>query len=352
MEAGEANREKIWYNALTTTTNSSYKTLEQSYQKNNSWQKAAQKNGAITEKDALKKWDQLQQLGISVILAKENNFPAHLREIPYPPHGLYVKGNSKDLMDAQKTIAIVGTRKATEHGKSIAQEISRDLAAHGLVIVSGLAAGIDTAAHEAALSAGGKTVAIVGHGLDIVYPATNKSLAKKIAQNGAIVSEYPLGTVPLPYRFLERNRIVSGLSRAIVVIEAPEKSGARATARFALEQNREIFVVPGAVNNPNYKGSHKLIREGATLVENAADILEILGIEEAGVAQKENYGAVAAKNEEERAILEELKKAGEPLSLDKIQELSKLSIQVVGRVVTFLIIKHAVKETERGIILL
>ena len=197
-------------------------------------------------------------------------------------------------------IAIVGTRRATPDGKSTARRFAAELARAGIVIVSGLAFGVDAAAHEGCLDAEGKTVAVLACGLANIYPRNNEPLAKKIlAQGGAIISEYPPDMPAYPSRFLERNRIVSGLSKGTLVIEAPERSGSLATARFALEQNRDVFVVPGPIAHPNFKGSHALIRQGAELVTTPEDILESYGI-----AREKSIGAEFAGTPEEKAILE------------------------------------------------
>ncbi len=174
----------------------------------------------------------------------------------------------------------MGTRKATSQGRFIAKEIAKKLSEMGMVIVSGLAMGIDTAAHEGALAGAGRTIAVLACGLDNIYPRQNENLAKKIiGTGGAVISEYPVGTEAFKNQFLERNRIVSGLCIATIVVEAPRESGALVTARLAAEQGREVFVFPGPTNHPNYHGSHKLIRDGARLVSSIDDILEDLNSE-------------------------------------------------------------------------
>jgi DNA processing protein len=231
----------------------------------------------------------------------------------------------------------------------MAQTFARAFAKEEVVVISGLALGIDTAAHQGALDVpNGKTIAVLGQGLDRIYPTTNRSLAEKIIQrNGTLISEYPAGTPSLPYRFLERNRIISGLSQAVLVIEAPLGSGSLATARFALEQNREVLVIPGPATHPNYAGSHALIRQGAQLVTNPEEVFESLGwnIERKDVARKEQQKIFS---KDEQHILEILEGSTNPVSLDKIIELSKLSTQIVSRTITFLSIKNAIKETEAG----
>lgn len=216
-------------------------------------------------------------MSVKNIKKEESEYPKLLGEINKPPSPLFYKGRLPE--SDELCIGIVGTRKAGDYGRKAAKEISFNLSKKGITVVSGLALGIDEAAHIGALEAGARTLAVLGHGLDMIYPKENKALAKRIVESsGALLSEYRTGEKPKPERFLERNRIISGLSKAVVIIEAPSRSGALNTARHALEQNREIFVVPGRAENKNFKGSHKLIREGAGLVINAEEILDDLGI--------------------------------------------------------------------------
>jgi DNA processing protein len=256
--------------------------------------------------------------------------------------GVYLRGT---LPPAQG-VAIVGTRKATEEGKETAAEFACRLAEAGLGVISGLALGIDAAAHRGALRAKKPTWAVLATGPDKIYPGLHAELGQKILEaGGGILSEYPPGSPPLPYRFLERNRIVSGLCRGTLVIEAPENSGALATARFALDQNRDLFVLPGPAKHPNFRGSHSLIRKGAELVTRPEDILESLGI--SAVSREENPAA----SPEENAVLRTLGRAGRPLDIDKIIELTNLQTRAVNQVLSFLIIKGAVKETGEGYVL-
>ncbi|MDP2650618.1 MAG: DNA-processing protein DprA, partial [bacterium] len=212
-----------------------------------------------------------------VIDIKEEDYPFLLKEIPNPPKQIYVRGVVPDLR--LPAVAIVGTRKATTAGIGIAEGVAADLASRGITIISGLAMGIDTAAHRGALGVRGRTVAVLGNGISEIYPAQNERLAEEILETGgAIISEYPPGEPSFRGNFIHRNRIISGLSVAVVIIEAPLRSGALSTAGFAAEQGRNVFVVPGPVTHPNYVGSHALIRDGATLATGAADILEDLGL--------------------------------------------------------------------------
>jgi DNA processing protein len=204
------------------------------------------------------------------------DYPPLLREIPDPPPLLFVHGSPTCLRSHQ--LAMVGSRNPTPGGRETAAEFAAHLAGVGLTITSGLALGIDTASHGGALAAGGLTVAVMGTGLDRVYPARNRALAHDIAAgNGALVSEFPTGTIPRPENFPRRNRIISGLSLGTLVVEAAPRSGSLTTARHALEQGREVFAIPGSIHNPLARGCHALIRQGAKLVETAADVLEELG---------------------------------------------------------------------------
>jgi DNA processing protein len=203
-------------------------------------------------------------------------FPAPLAHILNPPETLWVVGDAATCDGPM--VAIVGARAASADGKAVAWTLAGDLARAGLVVVSGLARGIDRAAHDGALDAGGKTVAVLGTGVDVVYPAEHAALAARIASHGALVSELPPGTPPRPAHFPLRNRIIAGLARAVVVVEAGEKSGALITAREALDQGRDVMAVPGRVPGGRYQGSHALIKDGAKLVESAVDILQELGV--------------------------------------------------------------------------
>ncbi len=269
-------------------------------------------------------------------------FTPRLRQIPDAPSKIFVIGDV--FTNDEPAVAIVGTRKASAHGLKTAREIAVELANNGIIIVSGLAMGIDTAAHEGALSAGGKTVAVLGNGLDKIYPAQNQHLAKEILnKGGGIVSEYEAGIPSFKQNFIQRNRIISGLSLAVIVVEAPERSGALATAGFAARQGREVFVVPGGFNNYNYVGSHGLLRDGARLTASVMDILEDLGLEKLNKEYKR--GNV---NEVESLILKVVTDAGSPLEVDKIIQLTKLDAQKVNQNLASLLIKGLLEEAGGG----
>ncbi|MHB1856480.1 MAG: DNA-processing protein DprA [Acidobacteriaceae bacterium] len=225
--------------------------------------------------EAEKEWKRVQEGGGTLITPADEKYPERLREIYDPPTVLWLRGD-KSLL-AQPGIAIVGTRHPTPYGTGMAEMLARDLAAHGLIILSGMARGVDTAAHRGALDARGKTIAVWGTGIDVIYPKENKRLAEQILETGgAILSEYPMGTFPAPQNFPIRNRILSGMSVGVLVIEAGENSGTRITARCALEQNREVFAVPGNVTSKNSWGPNTLIKQGAKLVATWEDVWEEL----------------------------------------------------------------------------
>lgn len=215
--------------------------------------------------------ERVVQKGVRIVTMRDPEYPPLLQQIPDPPPFLYVKGR---LEPRAKAIAVVGSRVATRYGISVAQRLAAELAACGVTVISGLARGIDTAAHEGALQGGGRTVAVLGSGLERIYPVENHRLIHSIVQNGAVVTEFPMLAEPDAYNFPVRNRIISGMSYGTVIVEATKKSGSLITARLAAEQNREVFAVPGSVQSFKSTGTHALIKQGAKLVENAQDILE------------------------------------------------------------------------------
>ena len=214
----------------------------------------------------------IEKYHVRVITQDDSAYPVNLKNIFDPPLVLFLRG--KMIPEDDFSIAIVGTRMATIYGMNIARKISGQLGQRGFTIISGGARGIDTAAHQAALGINARTIAVVGCGLDVVYPKDNTRLFEQIIQRGALISEFTMGTLPLRQNFPRRNRIISGLSVGVVIVEAPSRSGALITASSALEQGREVFCVPGQANSFNMKGSHQLLREGAKLVEGADDIIE------------------------------------------------------------------------------
>jgi len=217
---------------------------------------------------------QLERLGVTVLTCEEPNYPRRLLTInDYPPL-LFVRGQFTERDDL--AVAVVGSRRASTYGQRVAKRLVEGLVERGLTVVSGLARGIDSVAHRAALAAGGRTIAVLGCGVDVDYPVENSSLADRIAEGGAVVSEFPLGTEPEAGHFPRRNRLISALSFGVVVVEAREKSGALLTAHLAADQGREVFAVPGNIDQPRSQGPHRLIQEGAKLVQSVEDILEEL----------------------------------------------------------------------------
>lgn len=221
--------------------------------------------------DPAKEIEAASGLGAAILTRDDPDYPGRLREIHDPPLVLYVKGR---LGGSGQCMAVVGTRHATHYGRDCAERLSYQLVQAGFAVASGLALGVDTAAHKGALKAGGRTVAVIGSGLDIVYPPENKALAGEISASGAVVSEFPLGRQPDRTTFAIRNRIVSGMSLGVIVVEAGTTSGALITARQALEQGRTVFAVPGRIDSPASRGTHQLLRSGARLVEDVEDVLE------------------------------------------------------------------------------
>ena len=291
---------------------------------------------------------------IKIIKKGNDYYPRLLKEISDAPEKIFVLGNfqNKQFADNLK-ISIVGTRRATSEGKALAKELAKKLSEKGIIIVSGLAMGIDTAAHQGTVEANGRTIGVLANGLDSIYPAQNENLAEKILESGgAIISEYPPGTPALPHQFLERNRIVSGLCDATIIIEAPERSGSLVTARLAAEQGREVLVFPGPLHHPNYKGSHKLIRDGARLVASIGDVFEDLNLN-TQESKKENIKRQELpltnfETDEEKLIFTTIKNSNKPLDVDKITKLTKLEPQKANQAIAFLIIKGIIKETEKG----
>ena len=215
---------------------------------------------------------------IKTIKLEDKNYPLLLRKIFNPPKTLYVRG---EILRNEKCFAIVGTRRCSEYGKDIAFSIARDLSKAGLTIVSGMATGIDTWAHKGTLDANGRTIAVLGTGIDekTIYPKENIKLSQKILKNkGCLISEYPAETRGTKFSFPERNRIISGLSLGVLVVEANFGSGALITARYAKEQNKKVFTIPGSIHSINSRGCHDLIKKGAELVENANDVLKELSL--------------------------------------------------------------------------
>lgn len=218
--------------------------------------------------------ERYERLGVSVVSRVDPRYPRLLAEIPAPPPVLYVRGSLDEVN--QPAVAIVGTRRATAYGRAVTERLATDLASAGVTIVSGLARGIDAVAHQAAVRVGGRTIAVLGSGPDVIYPPEHRHLAEQVMANGAVLSDYPPGRKPDAQNFPARNRIISGLSLGVIIAEAPARSGALITADFAADQGRDVFVIPGSVLSDTGAGGLRLLRDGAILVRNAEDVLEDL----------------------------------------------------------------------------
>jgi len=290
------------------------------------------------EIDPLKEWGKLRKNGIKIITLLDNNYPALLKEIYDPPPLLYLKGI---LTKDELMLAVVGTRKSSAYGRGVASDLVSNLSRAGLTIVSGLALGIDSFAHQATLQAKGRTVGVLAGGLDLVYPRANYRLAEEIlVAGGALISEYPLGTAALKHHFPIRNRIISGLSIGTLVIEAGEKSGALITARLALEQNREVFAVPGSIYSKNSEGPNNLIKMGARAVTKAEDILEPLNLKQ--LTSSQEVRKIIADTKEEELILKSFSQ--DPVHIDQIVKNSGLSTSTVNSALTLMEMKGKVRN--------
>ncbi len=282
--------------------------------------------------------EKLEHYGVKVLTYHDPSYPSRLKEIyDYPPI-LYIKGSL--LPQDEWCLAVVGTRRATVYGRQVTEEMVTDLAQSKITIVSGLAKGIDSVAHQAALAAGGRSIAVFASGLDIVYPADNADLAHRIMQQGALLSEYPLGTRPRADNFPRRNRIMSGLSLGVLVTEADETSGAMITAHLALEQNREVFAIPGSILSPASRGTNHLIQEGAKLVRDYTDILEELNLR--NVARQIEMREVLPTTETESLLLKQL--SAEPTHVDEVCRSSGLPIATVSSTLAMMELKGLVKQ--------
>jgi DNA processing protein len=280
-----------------------------------------------------------ERKGITMLCREDAEYPAALLHIPSPPPLIYFRGTI--LPGDAWSVAIVGTRSPTSYGREATQRLASELAAHGVTIISGLALGIDTIAHTATLEAGGRTMAILANGADLVYPERNLRLADRIRGQGCLVSEFPIGTRPLPQLFPVRNRLISGLARAVVVVEARMGSGALITVEYALEQGRDVFAVPGPIYSPASTGPHQLIRNGAGIATCAADILEALG-NSSYVAQHEARETLP-EDPDERMLLGLLDQ--EAQHIDQLRRVSGWPIDRVSASLALLELKGFVRQT-------
>jgi DNA processing protein len=283
-----------------------------------------------------KEWQKLINGNVAMITPDEDEYPHLLKEIHKPPQILYVKGSIPQNVPC---VSCIGTRWPSDYGKMITPDIVTDLSLEGIVIVSGMARGIDSISHKTAIERGQNTIAILGTGIDIVFPPENAKLAKEIQNNGAIMSEFPLGTPPLQYHFPLRNRIIAGMSDATLVLEAKQKSGALITANLALEEGREVFAVPGPIYSKTSEGCNNLIKQGAHPVTSAQDIFCVFGIKGLIKHNKEIKG----NNKEENSILNILK--SESATTDEIIKKTKLDTGTVNSAIILLEIEKKIKRS-------
>ncbi|HET9111449.1 MAG TPA: DNA-processing protein DprA [Ktedonobacterales bacterium] len=282
--------------------------------------------------------ERLHALRVGALRVIDSEYPRLLREIPAPPPVIYVRGRL--LPEDELAIGVVGTRKVSAYGRHVTERLSSDLAAQRVTIVSGLARGVDTFAHTAALDAGGRTIAVQGCGPDLVYPPENARLAARIVEQGAVVTEFPPGTQPEAGNFPARNRIISGLSLAVLVTEAPEASGALITARFAAEQGRDIFAVPGNVTSRASAGANQLIQDGAKLILSAEDALAELNLNMA--PQQIELRELLPEDETEAALITCLRAAGDPQHIDDLCRASELPVARVSGALVMMELKGMV----------
>jgi len=283
-------------------------------------------------------WQKLERLGISIITIKDPEYSQLLKEIYHPPFVLYYKGNVQ--LFKETCLAVVGTRKISSYGQQVVPLMVKPLVASDLTIVSGLALGVDALAHQACLESNGNTIAVLGSGIDQIYPASNRQLGQKIIEHGLLISEYPPGSQPLKHHFPYRNRIISGLSLGTVVIEGTSNSGSLITAKYALDQNREIFAVPGNILYNSSSGTNKLIKMGAKATTSADDILESLNISQ--IHQFQQAKKIIPDNKEEEIILKIL--SGESMHIDKIIKATELDTKIVGSTLSVMEIKGKVRD--------
>ncbi len=283
--------------------------------------------------------ERVQQAGFCVLTWHDEDYPPRLKEIYDKPPVLYVRG--KIMPEDERSVAVVGTRGPTVYGRETARQLTTELAQSGVTIVSGLARGIDGIVHRAALESGARTIAVLGSGIDVIYPREHGSLADQIVDNGAVVSEHPLGARPDAQNFPRRNRIISGMSLGTLVVEAPEGSGALLTARHALEQNREVFAVPGSILSPASNGANHLIRDSeAKLVSRADDILQELNL--SSIEHQLELAAFFPEDEAQAAVLKYV--TFDPIHIDEITRNSALAASTVSSALTMMELRGLVRQ--------
>ena len=288
--------------------------------------------------DLDKVWERIEKQGITILTWQDEAYPQRLKEIDQPPPVLYIRGTY--VPDDLFAVAIVGTRRVTPYGRQITEELASFLAAHGMTVVSGLARGVDAVAHQTALKAGGRTIGVLGSGVDKIYPPEHRALAEQMMEHGAVISDYAPGTPPEASNFPPRNRIISGLSLAVVVVEAGETSGALITAEFAAEQGREVFAVPGSILAPQSKGTNKLIQKGAQPLLSMQDLMQALDITRVG--EQKAARKIMPADAVEAKLLTVL--SHEPLHVDEIRNQSELPIEKVSAALVLMELKGLVRQ--------
>jgi len=283
-------------------------------------------------------WENIEKQDIKILTWEDEVYPQRLKEIDQPPPVLYIRGEY--LPDDLFAVAIVGTRRVTPYGRQITEELSSFLAANNMTVISGLARGVDAVAHQTTLKAGGRTIAVLGSGVDKIYPPEHRALADQIVERGAIVSDYAPGTPPEASNFPPRNRIISGLSLAIIVVEAGETSGALITAEFAAEQGREVFAVPGSIFAPQSKGTNKLIQNGALPLLSVNDLMQALDLTRVG--ERKAARKIMPADTIEAKLLTIL--LDEPLHVDEIRNQAELPIEKVSAALVLMELKGMVRQ--------
>jgi len=283
-------------------------------------------------------WERMQTQGINILTWEDENYPRRLKDIDQPPPVLYLRG---DLTPGDEwAVAIVGTRRITSYGRQVTEEVASTLARNGVTVVSGLARGVDAVAHQAALNAGGRTLAVLGNGVDRIYPPENRRLAEQIISQGALISDYPLGTPPAGTNFPPRNRIISGLALAVVVVEAGLDSGALITSTFAAEQGRDVFAVPGSILAHQSKGTNRLIQDGAHPLLDPQEILEVLNL--TMVTEHRSARLVLPTDSTEAQLLQIL--SSEPMHVDDIHAKTDMPIEKVSATLAMMELKGMVRQ--------
>ena len=277
----------------------------------------------------------IERVGARLITLADDDYPTSLKKLPDAPTILYLRGTL--AAEDENALAIVGTRRASPYGRDAAYQLSKQLAAQGITVISGLAHGVDTAAHKGALDGNGRTIAVLGCGVDVIYPNDQRKLAQQIMECGALISEFPIGMHPEGRNFPRRNRVISGLSLGVLVVEAPEKSGAMITASMAADQGREVFALPGNIFNPMSTGTNRLIQDGAKLVMSVDDILDELKIVRTVVETKAATERIAPANKVEAELLEHL--GADPVHIDDLVLLCGLPVAIISSTLTILELK-------------